>query len=608
MGSNCGDHPEPDTRNLCLVSLGQRFPTPMPYFCTLQGVGGNNQRGIYCGLMSNAGEWGDPYDNHNGCSYNDCNNYQDWGFGCCRGCCGIVGGGLQCTRQSFTGDPVTCCFNDVNCVQNINDYTPQCFSDSDAQNTCADGVTGANGQFVPNYRNIVSPDCQDVLFQYCTGTLPTDDPTSTDWLARWTQNNGGPGSCSDAVTRNIFLVPNAGTGHCFDTNIVTPTNGICNITPPFEFDAGGYFWAQGLITATMKKYTDQGFQIGTLPGFPGYNPFQDFLYNNICCPYPGLCQDGLDVACASYTAQRMSLNPTVSQWCGCHLNPNEYQAYSVKFNIPPECTPMCNRSGTLPIVGINGLPINCTQDICLIDGVTVNLINSQIGGGINFNQICAGCQNSQCSCIVSDTTVDIANSTIGGNVVPIGEGCGSINCTQTNPGTTGPSTIPVPCGSTGFNPYAQYDAEVEAAQAEARKSAIFWTLVAIGAALVVIFLIIFFVHPNFYPGEGTTISREKPFNPSFQRASSTFQSIEGGSSAEGSFLRAEPASTESFLRAEPIGSESFLQGEPSSTGSFARESSGFSSIESFGKQDKILSTGRTFGSFGGSSETYQSIN
>lgn len=498
MGTNCGSHSSPQTDNLCHVSVGDLEPNPMPGFCTLLGPAGDSYRNSFCNQMSTAGEWGDPSTDENNCSYNDCNGFQDFGFGCCDGCCGIIGGGVKCRRLSFTGDPVTCCLNDLDCSSDSSNTNPLCFSDAAKQNTCADGQ---NGQ--PNYRSIVSLNCQGALQQYCTGTLPSDDPNSTAWLSRWTVNNGGTGSCAYAIGRNIFQA--GGTGHCFTPP--TPIPGICSAPPPLPIDSEGYFWAQQLISSALAKYSEQGFTLGSLPGFPGYNPFQDFLYSNICCPYPGLCQNGLDIACSTTTAQRISLNPNVAQWCGCHLPAGEYQSYSVLYNIPPECTPMCNRAGTVPIVGINATPVTCQQNVCLIDNVTVNLINSQIGNGINFTQVCGNC-SGQCSCVVANTTIDIANSTIGGNLVPINEGCGNFNCMQTNPGTTGPSMIPVPCGTTaGFNPYAQYQAEVAAEQAAANKSAIFWTLVAIGAALFVIFLIIFFIHPNLYPSEGVVISR-----------------------------------------------------------------------------------------------------
>lgn len=507
MGTNCStNHPLPCANNRCNqcdVSIGHRPPEPMQYFCTLEGAGGNSYRKTYCQRMSSAGEWqvgneGDAQAGH--CDYNDCNKYQDIGWGCCNGCCGIDGQQLRCQRVSFAGSPAPCCLLDYVCSNPNQAFTPvggntgYCFSDADQQYTCANGITGPNGEIVPNYRDITSTDCQEVLLQYCTGTLPSDDPTSTAWLDRWTVNDGGRGSCAYAVTRNMF---NTDPNVC----IVPPVGvtGTCNLPPPAPINSSGYFWAQQLISQTMARYTEQGFVIGTLPGFQGFNPFQDFLYTNICCPYAGLCQDGLSIACSGYNSQRISLNPSVAQWCGCHLPNIEYESYSVKYNIPPECTPVCNRAGTIPIVGINAEPVRCQQSICLMDGVTVNLVNSQVGGGLNFDQICGNCPNGQCSCIVTDTSVDIINSTIGGNFVPIGVGCGGSGvCTQLNPGSTGPQYITVPCGTGPTNPYDEYEQQVNAAQATAKKSSLVTTLIVVGVVLLFIFIIIWLIHPTAY--------------------------------------------------------------------------------------------------------------
>lgn len=486
MGTNCGkDFPPPDTINQCAIDFNQQ--TNIPNFCTFAGPAGDGYRSEYCSLMSDAGEWGDPQPFDNFCNYADCMPFLQVTPGCCRACCGIIGESVRCRRQHFRGDPVTCCFNDMNCTNpDASTNPPQCYSDAKKQKACDNGTE--NG----NYRTLTGTGCQDVMMQYCTGTLSTDDPNSTAWLDRWTQNGGQNGSCTYALIRNLYRtsVPCLGT-------VPLPTPGICNQPPIFPVDAEGYFWGQRLVSAAMAKYKEQGFEIGTLPGFPGYNPWQDFLYSEICCPTPGLCQDGLDTVCSDKTSQRISLNPAVAQWCGCHLPQGEYEDYSVKFNIPPECTPMCNRVGTIPITGINADPINCRQNICLIDDVTVNIINSTIGNGLDFNQVCANCGDTQCSCIVSNTTIDISNSTIGGNVIPINEGCGSFTCSQTNPGITGPRVINVPCGTTGsFNPYAEYEAEVAAAQANAKKNAWLWTLIAIGIALVLIYFIILIIHPS----------------------------------------------------------------------------------------------------------------
>lgn len=526
MGNNCGSYQNPDTRNLCLPHLGEVSP-PMPGFCAEEGSRGDNNRATYCNAMSISGEWGKPIDNGPGkCQYNNCNGHQSGSKGCCGACCAIVGGTLGCTRLQFTGQPIPCCFNDVACDSQIDNYTPACFSDPFQQQTCADGVTGPNGEIVPNYRSIVSNDCKQKLTQYCTGTLPTDNPDSIDWINRWTVNNGGTGSCYYALLRNIFNAPGAGPNHCFNPASIVLPPGVCNIEPPFPYNADGYFWGQSLIEATMMRLQEQGINIGTLPGFPGYNPFQDFLQTNVCCPYPGLCQSGLDTICAQYTAQRLSLNPAIAQWCGCHLAPQEYQDYSVKFNIQPQCTPMCNRNGTIPIVGNNGQPLLCNNTICLIDDVTVNLVAAQIGGGLNFNQVCGNCgNNTQCSCIISDTTVDITNSTIGGSVIPIAQGCGTTTCSQTNPGTTGPATITVSCGTGSFNPYTQYQEQVAAQQAEARKTSLLWTLLVIVLACVAIYFIVLFIHPNVYPSEGAKLTTAKPINQQMNPSNATPSSI-----------------------------------------------------------------------------------
>lgn len=489
MGNNC-NRPPPDTTNVCHVSVGDRTVNVLPNFCTIEGIAGNTFRDEYCSMLSSAGEWGNASEVTSGCAYSNCDYHTDVGFGCCGACCGVVGGSAtRCQRLAFTGEPIQCCFNDLICNDIVGATAPPaCFSDRAKQNTCADGN---NGQ--PNYRSIVSTDCQDVLLNYCAGTLPTDDPTSTAWLDRWLGGTGAP-FCAYALYRNMFDPVPGQPGHCFPPDPIDP--GVCNISPRYPLDAQGYFWAQRMVEAAITHYQDLGYRLGSFPGQDTYNPWQDFLYTNVCCPYPGLCQTALASACATTTAQRLSFNPILGQWCGCHLNTEEYQSYSVKYNIPPQCSPMCNRGGTIPIVNGNGDVVNCTQRVCLIDDITLNIVGSQVGGGVNFDQVCAGCTGGVCSCIVSDNVVDINNSIIGGNVLPINQGCGTLTCTQTNPGVTGPQTIPISCGTGASNPIAEYEDRVQAANAEGYKNAWLITLVFVLLGLVGIYLIIWLIHPD----------------------------------------------------------------------------------------------------------------
>lgn len=539
----------PDTRNLCNVLPGSynNSDNGMPYFCTSS----DQYRTSYCGAMSNTGEWiwDHTKPKNKKCHFDKCNYAMEVPSNkCCdrngssKKCCGSNGTHTRCKRVAYTGDPLICCLNDYTCAtinspSNDNNYQPTCFSDpdpngppipipftneNDAQVSNA-GHKYQNRTCDPKYRSPTSTNCKEVIQQYCTGTLPSDDPNSTEWLDRWNINSVIPQrSCPYALARNIYSFGTKGNCPPQDLTLNLNSNNGCNVPPLYPIDSNGYFWAQQVVTAAMEKYTTQGFKIGAIPGNPGYNPFQDTLYNNVCCPIPGLCQDGLTEICGQYNTAQVSVDPMIAQWCGCHLTQSQYQDYSVKFNIPPECTPMCNRVGTIPIVGINALPVKCEQQICLIDGVTVNLVNAQIQGGLNFNQICGNCPSgAQCSCLISNNDLEIYNAMISGNVTPVESNCGSLMCTQTNPGPTGPEMINVPCG-TGINPYLEYQLSIITAQEKARKTSIFWTLVIVGVCIILVFFIIFIIHPDLYPVPGTYLippTKQKPsnFSPTEQK-------------------------------------------------------------------------------------------
>lgn len=470
MGNNCGTDQIPAPVNMCVSEVGT-VSASVPGFCTLRGIGGESYSDSVCAQASTAGEWG-----YNGegsdCHYDDCHPYRYTPSGCCGGCCAITGIGATCKRLKFTGNPLLCCFNDMACA-GVDPLLnpPECYSDlSGGQYTCD-----------PAYRSLSSTGCQQQMEAYCLGT-----DGSPDWLERWTPDGSTGGICAHAVYRTI-------SNGCTDPIIVDPQNYcIPNLETPITSE--GFFWAQSLIAQAFIKFIDEGGIVGVLPGFPGFNPWQSFMHNNICCPFPALCQGPLQTICQNKSTQLLSTNPSLAAWCGCNLPLEEYEQYSVLFNIPPQCAPICNRSGVIPQVGNGGVPILCEQNICLIDGVTINLINSQIAGGINFNQICSGCQGSQCSCIVSDTTIDIQNSTIGGNFVPVAEGCGSSTCYQTNTTTIGPNRIPVPCSSgtnPDNNPFQEYQSADDTAQAKARKKGWIVTIIIICVFLVAMFLMLY---------------------------------------------------------------------------------------------------------------------
>lgn len=471
----CAPSGNPDTSNQCTISLNDHYH--MHNFCVQGNNSNNSYRTSYCSQMSSAGEWISVSPTDQGqCAYG-CTSLpiQCQGAQCTNE---NSGWGNTCERVKFTGDPITCCLNDFNCKPGS---TGLCFSDAARQNTCSDGLNGT-----PDYRQLTGTGCQDYTYRYCLGGVTGDNPNDITWLNRWAFGPTGitGGTCPYIIKRNLIR----NTSPCGP--VVDSIGNVCNLPPITPYDSEGFFWAQSLVTAAMAKYNAQGFNLGVNVGDVGYTPWQEIIYD-LCCKYPGICQEGLQTICANRTTARISLNPKSAQWCGCHLPTPEYEDYAARFNIPPQCSSICNRSDVIPITGINGDPITCLQNVCIIDDVTVNVVSSQIGGGIVFGQVCANCPIGGCSCIVSNTTVDIANSTIGGVFMPVSEGCGTLNCQQTNPGRIGSNTIPTPC-SGSYNPFQTYDEKYNNAQTTANKNSWLWTILIVAIFLVILFLVVYF--------------------------------------------------------------------------------------------------------------------
>jgi len=482
-----GDVKTPTGQNLCTSDRINTTDTLIDNFCS---IGLNKSlRDSYCSNMSSAGEW-IVGNTSAACHFRPGQQPASMNDGqwCCGGQCRILGSKLSCRRVKYTGDPLTCCKKQYDITKKDTD----CFSDDKQQKTCD-----------PKYRSANSFDCQDILKNYCSGTLPTDDPKSTEWLKRWFTSETGEtqeiASCEDIIYQNVFDKYNDPTN---PTNKIIDTllqfDGICNKDLPEEIiiKSEGYYWAQETIRLTLKHYNEQ-FQIGALPGSVQSNPWEIYLYQKICCPLAGVCQDGLNEICSKTSVKDLKINALLAQWCGCHMSNAQYEEYSIKFNIPKQCSSTCNRLGTIPIVGINNNAVNCTQNICLIDDVNISIVNTQVGGGINFQQFCGNCGGGNCSCIISDTIVDISNSTIDGNVIPGLQNCGSFTCSQTNSGSFGPNNINIPCDKSGYNPYDDYDKAVNQEKQQSRKTSWILTIMILLISLIIIYLIIIFVHPKY---------------------------------------------------------------------------------------------------------------
>lgn len=173
---------------------------------------------------------------------------------------------------------------------------------------------------------------------------------------------------------------------------------------------------------------------------PSFNIFQNTLLNLCIDPtLPGICTAYLDNYCSNYSREQAVNSPTLTNFCGCYVPPD--QKY-LEFTLgspgcligtgctagctagntgctgQPSCDPLCHRALTSQKAYIpTGSIITCPQNICVIDNVTINITQSRIPGGINFNTICSGCGGPTgadgCLCVVSGVNISATASQIG---------------------------------------------------------------------------------------------------------------------------------------------------------------------------------------------------
>lgn len=449
--SSCNACPPPDTTNQCTDGPipGPKMSWEIPNFCIIA-LGFSGTRSQLCADMGDD-EWIKDGDGVGG----SCNYIKHEVTECCNGCtfsggCTIGGFGGVCKRKAYRGDDATCCLRDYNFVAKASGEVNFCFQDSTRQRTCD-----------PNYRDVTNNNCQNTLLDYCVGAdLPSND---TSWLNRWQPDSQARNNCSYAISRNLYGAP------------LPMFDNILQYAPEAYVSNEGLQFSRELMQGVFEKYRAQGFQIGATPGLPGYNSFQDVILKPLCTTAPGICQQGLTSTCSGTTTNDLLRNPALVPWCGCYMPPDQYQQYVDQYQVDKQCTPMCARQGNIPVTSADGRQtVQCNQNVCIIDDVTISLEQTDVGGGINFSQFCGGCsapvsglnnenagtgsqQASSCMCIISDGTIAAASTDIGGGI-NLSESCGSNpQCYKQNPnpGDGNPDQLPIDCdGPANQNPYA----------------------------------------------------------------------------------------------------------------------------------------------------------
>jgi len=383
---SCGHRPEKYTNpDLVTLNIGDRKQSPKG--CG-PSIGGRQGGSCYDWCMDKGfkwpsnGEydWGGQGDGCKLCSF-------DYGCNCSGkfGCCDL--GGSKCTvkRTGYNGHPGACCLLGGTRQLTGIKYTDTSVDWSDID----DDTYTCNSKIYSPYQKDSTVNCATEVSKICSGQ---DAATWNEWDPK--QN----GLC-------VAWVNAAGSAHYSEA-----TDVLQNSLQEF---------------ANASKTIDQ----------PGSVAAQNYVGNVLeqCAKYPGACDSQLKQLCSTLTRDDVldaydGMANNQNNWnivaaCGCHLPDDQYTEYG-QFGIDEKyydsCDPLCKLNPAIPKAtcdaeGKNCQPWPCEQTICIIDDVTVDVMNSNVPGGVNFNITCGGCDNSTggCLCVFSDMTVFTEASHVG---------------------------------------------------------------------------------------------------------------------------------------------------------------------------------------------------
>ena len=278
--------------------------------------------------------------------------------------------------------------------------------------------------------------CESIGFQdpnfVCGGCVEGIDE---DFFEKWQSSEGGL-SCPEILSRTIYSGKD------------------------MSFSPEGFKEVTMLMNNLLTKYFNE-FELAQ-PGEDGYNEFQDVLHDACTDPATigGACNNYLcNKLCPQFSYTELGEKSKRADFCGCHVLPPGSPSDIFGDNI--SCYPLCHRIETVQLFdSTTGEPQLCPGTLCVIDDITINVAESDIGGDIDFTNICPSCpvidnpspDDERCKCIISgiNITETMDSAGIGVN---FDQSCGegstcyqedkdgnmvAVNCDDFVP-TTGPS-------------------------------------------------------------------------------------------------------------------------------------------------------------------------
>lgn len=264
-----------------------------------------------------------------------------------------------------------------------------------------------------------------IMRQACSGTNPTNiahppkDPNDDTVLCCLGTSPSPSTKC--------------GIGYCSNGNGCAST---------MSYYAANYGWEDGVVKKYLQTTTDSSIKntivqsllqryYGAVPdvrGNPGNKAALEF-----CAMVPGACDSKLNQVCKSIRNMKdLTSDPDVLNLCGCHLQTHMYDdAYG--GIVEKQCSPSC----VLPSVLKDTTVGECKQNVCVLDNINLNILNSTVSGDISISQVCpqASSTGAKTQCYMSDVNIDVINSLVGKGI-DIQQNCSTCYLLNEKDGTT----------------------------------------------------------------------------------------------------------------------------------------------------------------------------
>jgi hypothetical protein len=230
----------------------------------------------------------------------------------------------------------------------------------------------------------------------------------------------------------------------------------------------------------------------------GYKPFVDLLLD-ACKSMPGVCEPVQSYMCNQCNRDQITSSNAFLTFCGCNSNPaltNNTFYNSTMSYFDPACDPLCTNSKSIQNVNTTtGITDQCNANVCVIDNVSINAVDTTFGQLPSFTQVCPACADGtgNCVCIINANFNNIS-SIAGYDGNPINDYprflqvCPNAQCFATDP-TTG-LLKEQDCTNSLYNKQGQLLSNVAKEIGTPVKFPI-WIVVICGVLLFVIILVFF---------------------------------------------------------------------------------------------------------------------